>query len=374
MTDADIRWVPGDGWGVVTPRVLVWLDAAAGLRTALAVHQAAMEGATVDALLVELSRRDCARYAVAGLGSAAAMAACGGGGVEGLGPSGPVSCGGPTTARQVRTVGGPLRRAVVGLIAPFEDAVPITGGVVPCSALVAGSVEVSAAAPEPALPSEALSDPANISTEVNPFAELWGHTVRRPVEAAAVRGVRRDESGSPQAALPPTPDPAAPTPVQSPVATGPKAESVDKAGPVAVRLPAGVGRGRVSDVTLLPEAETAESGEDEPEVLGVLVGPGEVRLEMFGSVVVGRAPVSLEPFGQVFKVESPQREVSRSHVLIRPDDDRFIALDLGSNNGTRLLRPGRRPEAVSTTVPTPVHPGDVLDLGDGVTLRLEGPA
>ena len=370
MTDADIGWVPGDGWGVVTPHVLVWMDAAAGLRAALGIHRAACEGATVDALLTELSRRDCTRYAIAGLGSGASVAACGGGGVEALGPSGPVTCGGSTRSGEMRTVPGPLRRAVVGLIAPFEDAVPITGGVVPCSALVAGRVEIPAATPQPAPPVVERPASADVSTEVNPFAELWGHTVFRPVEAAAVRGLRRDgESGSSQSALPSVTGPAASAPVQAPVVFRPTSASVEAVGPAAAPPPGGVGRARASDVTLLPESE--EFGDAGPDAFGVLVGPGEVRMEIQGPVVVGRAPISLDPSGQVFKVESPQREVSRSHVLVRPDDDRLVALDLSSNNGTMLLRPGRRAEAVSSVVPTPLLEGDVLDLGEGVTIRLD---
>ena len=374
MTDADIRWVPGDGWGVVTPRVLVWMDAAAGLQAALAIHRAASEGATVDALLTEMSRRDCTSYAIAFLGSNVAVAACGGGGVEALGPSGPVTCGSSTGSGEKRTLAGPLRRAVVGLIAPFEDALPITSGVVPCSALVAGRVEIPVATPQPATSAVERPEPADVSTEVNPFAELWGHTVYRPVEAAAVRGLRRDgESGSPRSSLPPVSGPAASAPVQAPVVVRSNAASFEDGGPAAVRLPGGVGRGRVSDVTLIPESE--KFGEEAgPDVFGALVGPGEVRIEIHGPVVVGRAPISLDPSGQVFKVESPQREVSRSHVLIRPDDDQLVALDLSSNNGTTLLRPGRRAEAVSSAVPTPLLEGDVLDLGDGVSIRLEGPA
>ena len=45
--------------------------------------------------------------------------------------------------------------------------------------------------------------------------------------------------------------------------------------------------------------------------------------------------------------------------------------DLGSNNGTFLIRPGQEPLRVSESSAVIVRIGDVIDLGEGVTIRVE---
>ena len=47
--------------------------------------------------------------------------------------------------------------------------------------------------------------------------------------------------------------------------------------------------------------------------------------------------------------------------------------DLSSNNGTVLLRPGFPAVLLAAALPTPLYVGDLLDVGDGVTLRVEPP-
>lgn len=46
--------------------------------------------------------------------------------------------------------------------------------------------------------------------------------------------------------------------------------------------------------------------------------------------------------------------------------------DLGSNNGTLLVRPGRTRSLSGETAPVMMQPGDIIDLGDGLTIWLEG--
>jgi hypothetical protein len=47
-----------------------------------------------------------------------------------------------------------------------------------------------------------------------------------------------------------------------------------------------------------------------------------------------------------------------------------VALDLGSNNGTRLRRGAGAEVELSTTVWTAVRSGDLLDLGEGIVVSL----
>ena len=70
-------------------------------------------------------------------------------------------------------------------------------------------------------------------------------------------------------------------------------------------------------------------------------------------------------------VASPTRVVSRSHLLISTAGWSVLGRDLGSHNGTVLLRPGIAPVLLGSAVPSPLLVGDVLDIGDDVTIRLD---
>ena len=101
-------------------------------------------------------------------------------------------------------------------------------------------------------------------------------------------------------------------------------------------------------------------------------------VEVAGDVVVGRAPqvqaggdphiVTLVP------VASPQHMVSRSHLMLMTSGWSILAQDLGSSNGTVLARPGATPVLLGPGMPTPVFMGDLMDVGDGVTLRIDPPS
>lgn len=101
-------------------------------------------------------------------------------------------------------------------------------------------------------------------------------------------------------------------------------------------------------------------------------------VEVAGDVVIGRAPqvqaggdphiVALVP------VASPQHMVSRSHLMLTTSGWSVLAQDLGSSNGTVLARPGATPVLLGSGIPTPVFMGDLMDVGDGVTLRIDPPS
>ena len=101
-------------------------------------------------------------------------------------------------------------------------------------------------------------------------------------------------------------------------------------------------------------------------------------VEVAGDVVIGRAPqvqaggdphiVALVP------VSSPQHMVSRSHLMLTTSGWSILAQDLGSANGTVLARPGATPVLLGSGMPTPVFMGDLMDVGDGVTLRIDPPS
>ena len=73
-------------------------------------------------------------------------------------------------------------------------------------------------------------------------------------------------------------------------------------------------------------------------------------------------------------VASPQHMVSRSHLMLTTSGWSVLAQDLGSSNGTVLARPGATPVLLGSGMPTPVFMGDLMDVGDGVTLRIDPPS
>ncbi|WP_454932986.1 hypothetical protein [Actinomyces oris] len=101
-------------------------------------------------------------------------------------------------------------------------------------------------------------------------------------------------------------------------------------------------------------------------------------VEVAGDVVIGRAP-QVQTGGDphivaLVAVASPQHMVSRSHLMLTTSGWSILAQDLGSSNGTVLARPGATPVLLGSGMPTPVFMGDLMDVGDGVTLRIDPPS
>ncbi len=108
---------------------------------------------------------------------------------------------------------------------------------------------------------------------------------------------------------------------------------------------------------------------------------GRVRLssgqvvELERPVVIGRRPRSTRASGAelptLVAVDSPEGDISRSHIEIRAEGEHVLVTDLATTNGTVLLRGGQDPVRLHPDEPTMVVTGDVLDLGDGVTVTFE---
>jgi hypothetical protein len=109
--------------------------------------------------------------------------------------------------------------------------------------------------------------------------------------------------------------------------------------------------------------------------------PGRVRLStgqvllLDRTVVIGRRPRSTRVVGtdlpHLVSVASPEQDISRSHVELRAEGDSIVATDLHTTNGTTLHRPGADPVRLHPGEATVVVAGDLLDLGDGVTVAIE---
>ncbi|MHA7291688.1 FHA domain-containing protein [Arthrobacter sp. MDT3-24] len=90
------------------------------------------------------------------------------------------------------------------------------------------------------------------------------------------------------------------------------------------------------------------------------------------NVIIGRRPKSTRAVADMvpylLTVPSPTQDISRNHVEIRVEGDHVLAVDQETTNGTRLLRTGRDPERLHPREATMLSFGDVLDLGEGVTV------
>ncbi|RKN67431.1 FHA domain-containing protein [Microbacterium sp. CGR2] len=142
----------------------------------------------------------------------------------------------------------------------------------------------------------------------------------------------------------------------------------------------------ISAAELRARRQQAPAGNDAPtEVLPVSPGPtgvtGRVRVStgqvvtLDRTVIIGRRPRSTRASGanlpHLVAVDSPQQDISRSHLEIRPEADTVVVVDLHTTNGSTLIRPGSDPMRLHPGEQTLVLSGDVVDLGDGVTVAFE---
>ena len=112
-----------------------------------------------------------------------------------------------------------------------------------------------------------------------------------------------------------------------------------------------------------------------PGAIGrVRVSTGQV-VTLDRTVIIGRRPRSTRASGanlpHLIAVDSPQQDISRSHLEIRPEGDTVVVIDLHTTNGSTLLRPGADPMRLHPGEQTLVLSGDVVDLGDGVKVAFE---
>ena len=111
-----------------------------------------------------------------------------------------------------------------------------------------------------------------------------------------------------------------------------------------------------------------------PSLGRIILSTGE-EVALDQDIIIGRRPRSSagadrQPARLVI-VPSPRKQISRSHCELRIDDWDVRLHDLGSNNGTYLTRPGQAPVRLDENVPTVLKPGDVVELGEEFSFRME---
>jgi hypothetical protein len=200
---------------------------------------------------------------------------------------------------------------------------------------------------------------------------LFGRTQVRSIEGAAVRPADDTDPGTTDLnSIPDAPGFDAPGP-DHPAADDP---APDHPGPddpspghPAADDPAPYGTVRAATG---PEGPALSAHPPRP-VLHLTAGRRRV---LDRALVVGRRP---HPSGApdptaagTLVVDSPCRDVSRSHLLLRPAGDTVLVTDLGSANGTVLRPEGGRPHRLPPHTDTEVPDGSVLDLGEDVRIRV----
>lgn len=185
-------------------------------------------------------------------------------------------------------------------------------------------------------------------------AMIWGETVVRPTLP----------SEQPDAADAPLPADDA-TVVSSPA--GPAGDHDGETVAVADIRGARRGEPAVYESTEIVPARRLARGR-------IRVSDGQV-VELDNTVIVGRRPRSSRSTGDMLPtlvaVESPEQDISRNHVEIRAEGEHVLVVDLDTTNGSVLLRGGNDPVRLHPNEPTMVVSGDVLDIGDGVTIAFE---
>ncbi len=228
---------------------------------------------------------------------------------------------------------------------------------------------------------ETLAEEA-IPQEPNKYASLWDQSVAVDVEAAAIRpGADEGEGASPMAPV------TAAAPDNS--AEQLFGETVVDDGAVEVRMPAPASDApqvlaRFCDQHHANPPERAScfvcggevSGDAGPALrpqLGWLRVEGGETIPLRGPIIAGRNPKS-----NVLKLDEaprlvalPHPHVSGTHLAIVIEGWRILARDLRSSNGTYLRRHGKPPIKLPESS-VPLVPGDLIDLGKGLFLHLEG--
>ena len=274
----------------------------------------------------------------------------------------------PETDASARRVGQPARVSASPMT-PGESGEPGEPG--EPGALIDSSAVPSATDGETLLPLDsALAPPVGASAITTSAAEadvaattgfddLWGATVIRSADGDRTAEGEDEDRASAEAPAP---------------AGDHDGATISLAQARALREAAGGAGGAASGFPI--DSTPAPLAPPRPPAPGrIRVSTGQV-LSLDRTVVIGRRPRSTRVSGtdlpHLVAVDSPQQDISRSHVELRVEGESIVATDLRTTNGTTLLRQGADPVRLHPGESTVVIPGDVLDLGDGITVAIEG--
>lgn len=351
---------PGDDWRLlVTDRFVGAFGPATTVSTMSALWRTAADPALgLDALVSAIPTRGVAAvdaFAVAALGRSTTFVVRGGGcadvAVDGRVRRVDARGSEPWYVAEVAGVErfalGPLQRAP-GDLQPTARDLPVEGGVVfgPWLGWVAQpSGRRAARDPAPTTPSDAPSD--GRFRQAAPSAPARS---RQPAQAPVPAGW-----GQQPATTAPAPPP---LPAFDPNDTNVLGDLGRRAASLRRH------RGEPPATAPTPETQHASAfrlGDRPPE-----------RVDT--PVYIGRQPRSPRITGptlpRLVRVDSPSREVSATHIELRPTPEGLLLTDLESTNGTVIRQPGSGVRRLGAGEALPVVPGTLIDIGDGNVIEI----
>ena len=121
-----------------------------------------------------------------------------------------------------------------------------------------------------------------------------------------------------------------------------------------------------------PTAEADDYFRPAP-VLASVASNQDHRVDLDVDVIIGRSPDPAHGSQGAFlmRVISPSNDISRSHLKVVQEGWDIVVRDLNSTNGTMIKPPGAKEFELHNGESANVEVGTILDLGDGVSLRIE---
>ena len=112
----------------------------------------------------------------------------------------------------------------------------------------------------------------------------------------------------------------------------------------------------------------------QPARYGFRIGRSERTVLLDVAAYVGRSPssprISTGELPKLIRVQSPQGEVSGTHLEIRQLGTSVIVTDLRSTNGSTVSVPGSAPRSLRQGEAMVVTPGTLVDIGDGNVIEI----
>jgi len=251
-------------------------------------------------------------------------------------------------------------RAAAPLRAAAEER-PDEATVVP-DVTTAAPVPAAAPAPAPTAGSGAAAEDTLLAPEESvPFPEgttgydhLFGVTVMKSVEAAAVRPHEDEEDAGAESV--------APAPVE---------DAGDHDGLTMMSSDIAELRRRAAAAGGVPVARAEQHGAEPQFRLELPDGRSEL---LDRPVIVGRSPSASKVNGselpRLVTVGGTDPDISRSHVRFTVEGGTVVITDLHSRNGTLMSLPGRPPQKLREGEPTSALAGTVVDLGGGIRITI----
>ncbi|HEV7948589.1 MAG TPA: FHA domain-containing protein [Glaciihabitans sp.] len=229
-------------------------------------------------------------------------------------------------------------------------------------------------AAEPAV--ETTAEPeAEDQPATDGYGHLFGETVVRTIESAAVRPPEDDEEDEPQPATESDRTDSGPTESASTDSDSDSDFDPAIAGPLSTSSPT-----LTADPASLGDLVAETPGSSAEPVVRNFTGGLRLELSTGGSeslsqpIRVGRAPsVTQLSNGLVPRLITipDDKDISRNHVDVAVEGDTVVVTDLNSRNGTSVILPGKPPQTLRHGEPTAILVDTVIDLGGGVTLTVK---